>query len=116
MQILRVKSEAKGDSTSNYKNHLTLFDQEVVAFSFKDSKVGKGQYRLPFAFTLPTKLPGSFKYINTRNGDNIQIRYQIELYFENFKNITKAKKEIEVREFLFTGPEIDEDMENHLKF
>lgn len=37
------------------------------------------------------------------------------MYVEKFKNVFRGKKEMEVREFLFTEDEIDEDWENHIK-
>lgn len=43
------------------------------------------------------------------------IRYTVELYFEKFKNVVRNKKEIEIREFLFTSDEIDEDWQNYEK-
>jgi len=85
-----------------------------VAFQFKEKQISKGQYRLPFSFTLPPNLPGSFKYVS-RSGERVMIKYQVEIYIEKFKNVFRGKKEFEVREFLFTEEEIDEDWENHVK-
>lgn len=64
---------------------------------------------------MPTNLPGSFKYI-TKTGQNISIKYTIEIYFEKFRDVLKCKQEVEMREFLFTEEEIDQDWVKYEKF
>ena len=62
-----------------------LFEHEIQAFQYRDKEIPKGQYRLPFSFKLPLRLPGSFKYSQRKsNGDfeRIMIEYTIEVYLE----------------------------------
>ena len=41
------------------------------------------------------------------------IKYSVEVFFDKYKDVFKGKKDIEVREFLFTEEEIDQDMINY---
>lgn len=50
-----------------------------------------------------------------RNGEKIVIKYTVDVYFEGFKAILRHKKELEIREFLFTSKEIDEDCAKYEK-
>ena len=59
-------------------------------------------------------MPGSFKFSN-RKGENIEIKYTVDIFIEKFKDQMRHKKEIDVREFLFTEDEIDEDWKNYEK-
>ena len=43
------------------------------------------------------------------------IEYTIEVYFADYKDVMSAKKEVVVREFLFTEEEIDEDWKKYEK-
>jgi hypothetical protein len=43
------------------------------------------------------------------------IKYTVEVYVEKFREVLSHKKEVEVREFLFTEEEIDEDWKNYEK-
>lgn len=43
------------------------------------------------------------------------IAYTVEVYLEKFKDVLSHKKEIVVREFLFTEEEIDEDWKSYEK-
>jgi hypothetical protein len=43
------------------------------------------------------------------------IQYSIDVFFDKFKGLMRHKKEFEVREFLFTSAEIDEDYKNFEK-
>ncbi|CDW87434.1 UNKNOWN [Stylonychia lemnae] len=89
-------------------------NNQRVGFEFKDQVTPNGQYRLPFSFKMPATLPGSFKY-QSRHGDKILIQYSIDIYFDKFKGVVRHKKELEIREFLFTSQEIDEDYKNFEK-
>ncbi len=55
---------------------------------------------------MPFNIPGSFKYIN-KGGDKIVIKYSMEVFFEKYKDAFKGKREVELREFLFTNEEIE---------
>ena len=53
-------------------------------------------------------MPGSFNY-QQKNGERIIIQYTIDIYFERYKHLIRCKQEFQVREFLFTAEEVDED-------
>ena len=91
-----------------------LFDREFLAFTFKDKETPKGLYRLPFAITLPSRIPGSFNY-NSKESDCIKIKYSVEVFFEDIRNVIGCKKEFIVREFFFTEEEIMEDWKKYEK-
>lgn len=66
---------------------LPLFDMKLLAFQFKDRDIKRGQYRLPFAFKLPKRLPGSFKFsqMNMKKStisERILIEYTVEVFIE----------------------------------
>jgi hypothetical protein len=43
------------------------------------------------------------------------IRYTVEVYLEKFRDVMGHKKDLDVREFLFTENEIDDDWKNFEK-
>lgn len=43
------------------------------------------------------------------------IKYTVEVYLDKFRDVLSHKKEVEVREFLFTEEELDEDWKNYEK-
>ena len=101
-------------SKKDFKNEkgIYIIDKSLIGFSFRDKEVSKGQYRFPFAFRLPYRIPGSFKYSN-KNGENISIIYTVEVFFENMKHKMSYKKEISIREFLFSEDEINDDWKKY---
>lgn len=115
--ILSKKKQSKKDE---HTKSIYLIDHRLNAFQFKEREVPKGQYRLPFSFKLPIGLPGSFK-LQQSNGKkrSIMIEYTIEVYMEIILKDGKPpirvghKKEIDVREFLFTNEEVSEDWSNY---
>eukprot|EP00347_Sterkiella_histriomuscorum_P014673 403359986 len=109
--LSKRKHERPDTNSTSGIHSIPLFDQTVIGFQFKDQVVPKGQYKLPFAFRLPSRIPGSFAY-QSKNGEKIMIQYTIDVYFEKYKNVMRCKQEFQVREFLFTGEEIDEDHQN----
>ncbi len=99
------------------RKSIPLLDCKLTAFTFKDQIAKKGLYRLPFSFKLPTNIPGSFKYVKgDQNEDSrIIIEYTIEVSIEVHSKDNQEllrlshKKEIDVREYLFTDQEIEDD-------
>eukprot|EP00347_Sterkiella_histriomuscorum_P006308 403353261 len=98
----------KETRTIKDKHSIAIFDNQVTGFTFKQKCIEKGKYKFPFSFTLPTNVPGSFKYQNS-TGDLFQIQYTVEAFLENMQDIIYCQKEFVVREFLFTSQEIDAD-------
>jgi len=75
----------EANNTVVLNESVPLFEHEILAFQFRDKDIPKGQYRLPFSFKLPLRLPGSFKYsLRKSNGDfeRIMIEYTIEVYLD----------------------------------
>lgn len=64
MSLTKVKASGKQEKS------IPLFDFKLLGFQFKDQELKKGQYRFPFAFKLPSNIPGSFKYQN-KKGERI---------------------------------------------
>ena len=89
------------------------------AFSFSKS-ISSGQYVLPFSFKLPENIPGTFQMDiqdgKTNDVHNFQVCYTIEVFINSdddptIKNRMYKKHEFEVREYLFTDAEIQNDVD-----
>ena len=99
------------------RKSIPILDHKLIAFTFKDQTAKKGQYRFPFSFKLPSNIPGSFKFFkgNQGNDNRIIIEYTVEVSIEVHTKDNQEllrlshKKEIDVREYLFTDEEIEED-------
>jgi hypothetical protein len=90
-----------------------LFKVEKTVFTFGEKEIPKGQYRLPFSIKLPNHLPGSFLLEERDGGNSMGIGYSIKIYLKTLKKIIYCRKEIIVREFLFTPEEIDLDWQKY---
>ena len=110
--MLKSNKPQKEGSVHNDTSVL-LFDHKLVAFSCKEATLTKGQYRFPFAFRLPSSIPGSFKFVNKK--ERVLIKYTVEVYMEKGHDVMSHKKEVMIREFLFTEEEIDQDWKNYEK-
>lgn len=113
MNAIQSRIQSTKKEVHNEKG-IYIVEKELTGFTFKDKETPKGQYRFPFAFKLPYRIPGSFKYTN-KNKESVSIIYTVECFFENLKNKISYKKEICIREFLFTEEEINEDWRKYEK-
>lgn len=121
-KVYEVEEEEE-EVEKTYKS-IPLFDKKLLAFTFRDKEIKKGVYRIPFSFNLPTGIPGSFKFsqFNPKKSmlsEKITIEYYVEVYIEIPNSKTKRyhkiahRREIEVREYLFTDEEIEEDWKKY---
>lgn len=113
----KMGSFASNQSINNMiireRDCLTFLDHGCTAFKLKGRKpLEKGQYRIPFTMKLPQKLPGSFCFEKKAKGDseNLKISYTFECFVDGLKYEMRAEKEIQIRQFLFTGKEITDDL------
>lgn len=81
-----------------------------------------GQYVIPFSFKLPENIPGSF-HIKTAGKDGkeypLRISYTVEMFIDtdkiddpdhSLRACFTREHEFEIREFLFTDEEVEEDV------
>lgn len=80
----------------------------------------EGQYVIPFSFKLPENIPGTY-HLRTIDSDGkehpLRICYTVEMFLDTdliedpkLRDCFTSEHEFEIREFLFTDDEVDEDV------
>jgi len=111
------------------QNECVFMQGGCLAYSSSKS-LTEGQYVIPFSFKLPENIPGTF-HMKTHDADgtdhSLRICYTVEMFLDTDKLADPALREcftceheFEIREFLFTDEEVEEDvkkqqMENKVK-
>ena len=70
----KTRTIAKAKSKSH---SLPFLSKRLTAFTFKEKKIRHGRYRIPFAFTLPFGVPGSFHYAGVK--EKVSITYALKV-------------------------------------
>lgn len=110
--------QSMNDTLMKDKNSFTFLDHSCTAYKFKTKQpIQRGQYRIPFTMKLPQKLPGTFHFTQKDktdgqpNPEDLKIAYYFQCYVDGLKYELYCEKEVVIRQFLFTEPEINEDLE-----